>query len=210
MGDTALLVELPDLATTLAVDAALRAAVLRGVVPAPEDQVPAARTVLLRPTPGTDPDGFRRAVEMICAATTTGSSSPSPDTSGAQLEIGVVYDGPDLAAVARLTGLDPAGVIRAHTGTDWQVAFGGFAPGFGYLHGGDPRLTVPRRDTPRTVIPAGSVALAGEFSGVYPRASPGGWQLIGHTDLALWDLQRDPPAVLRPGVTVRFRDLGSP
>lgn len=115
-----------------------------------------------------------------------------------------MYDGPDLAAVAELTGLTEEEVVAAHTGSSWQVAFGGFAPGFAYLAGGDPRLQVPRRDQPRTTVPAGSVGLAGEFSGVYPRASPGGWQLIGRTDLVLWDLDRDPPALLAAGLRVRF------
>ncbi len=95
-------------------------------------------------------------------------------------------------------------MVAAHTGTAWTAAFSGFAPGFAYLTGGDPRLSVPRRAEPRTRVPAGAVALAGGFSGVYPRASPGGWQLLGRTDLAVWDLARDPPALLRPGVRVRF------
>ena len=82
--------------------------------------------------------------------------------------------------------------------------FGGFAPGFAYLAGGDPRLRVPRLDAPRASVPAGSVGLAGEFSGVYPRSSPGGWRLLGTTDVPLWDTDRDPPAILRPGVSVRF------
>ncbi len=99
-------------------------------------------------------------------------------------------------------------MIAAHTGTEWKVGFTGFAPGFAYLIGGDPRLVVPRRAEPRPRVTAGSVALAGPYSGVYPTESPGGWQLIGHTDLPLWDLQRDPPAVLRPGMRVRFRDAG--
>lgn len=123
------------------------------------------------------------------------------------IEIGVHYDGPDMAEVARLTGLSEAEVIAAHTGTPWRVAFTGFAPGFGYLVGGDLRLAVPRHPTPRPSVPAGSVGLAGEFSGVYPRASPGGWQLIGRTDAVLWDLDRTPPALLRPGVQVRFMPL---
>jgi KipI family sensor histidine kinase inhibitor len=106
--------------------------------------------------------------------------------------------------VAALTGLTPAGVVAAHTGTPWRVAFTGFAPGFGYLEGGDPRLDVPRRAVPRVRVPAGAVGLAGRFSGVYPVESPGGWQLIGRTEAVLWDLDRDPPALLRPGTTVRF------
>jgi len=120
----------------------------------------------------------------------------------------VHYDGPDLEAVAAHTGLTPAEVVSAHTGMPWRVAFGGFVPGFAYLVGGDPRLVVPRRESPRARVPAGAVGLAGEFSGVYPRASPGGWQLVGTTDLVLWDVDRDPPALLRPGVVVRFVEVG--
>jgi KipI family sensor histidine kinase inhibitor len=124
---------------------------------------------------------------------------------GATVEIPVTYDGPDLADVARLTGLAEDEIVAAHTATPWRVAFGGFAPGFAYLTGGDERLRVPRRDEPRTAVPAGAVGLAGEFSGVYPRSSPGGWQLIGSTAAPLWDAERDPPALLRPGGAVRFR-----
>jgi KipI family sensor histidine kinase inhibitor len=98
-------------------------------------------------------------------------------------------------------------VVARHTGSEWTVAFAGFAPGFGYLTGGDPRLEVPRRETPRTRIPAGSVGLAGRFAGVYPHDSPGGWQLIGSTTLRVWDLDRDPPALLAPGVRVRFEEV---
>ena len=116
----------------------------------------------------------------------------------------MVYDGEDLGDVARLTGLTTREVVGAHTGQTWTVAFAGFAPGFGYLAGADARLTVPRLSVPRTSVPAGAVALAGEFGGVYPRASPGGWQLIGRTDHEMWCPDRDPPAVLTPGVRVRF------
>ena len=123
--------------------------------------------------------------------------------------IDVVYDGADLTEVAGLTGMAAGEVIAAHTGTPWRVGFGGFAPGFAYLVGGDPRLHVPRRAEPRTRVPAGSVALAGEFSGVYPRESPGGWQLIGRTDAVLWDVERPQPALLTPGMWVRFRALRS-
>jgi KipI family sensor histidine kinase inhibitor len=120
------------------------------------------------------------------------------------VEIPVTYDGPDLDDVAVLTGLTRDGVVAAHTGTDWRVGFGGFAPGFAYLVGGDPRLRVPRRSEPRTRVPAGAVGLAGEFSGIYPRESPGGWQLLGTTDVVLWDADREPPALLVPGTIVRF------
>jgi KipI family sensor histidine kinase inhibitor len=121
------------------------------------------------------------------------------------MEIPVVYDGADLDEVASRTGLTPDEVIDAHTSTPWRVGFGGFAPGFAYLIGGDERLKVPRRSEPRTKVPTGSVGLAGEFSAVYPRESAGGWQLIGRTDTVMWDLDRDPPALLRPGMWVRFR-----
>jgi KipI family sensor histidine kinase inhibitor len=125
------------------------------------------------------------------------------------VELEVRNDGVDLAEVARLTGLGPDEVVAAHTGQDWVVAFSGFAPGFGYLRGlsGDQPLTVPRRDQSRVRVPAGAVALAAGYTGVYPRSSPGGWQLIGSTQARLWDVERDPPALLRPGVRVRFRAL---
>ena len=109
------------------------------------------------------------------------SDSTAPADGRVDVQIDVVYDGPDLDEVARLTGLTADQVVAAHTGTPWRVGFGGFAPGFAYLVGGDSRLEVARRAEPRTKVPAGSVGLAGEFSGVYPRESPGGWQLIGRT-----------------------------
>ncbi len=158
------------------------------------DAVLGARTVLLRGTPAE----LRR---LIAHAEPTEAAAVG---SGAEIEISVTYNGDDLNDVAAHTGLTPDEVVAAHTGTPWTVAFGGFAPGFAYLVGGDERLVVPRRDTPRTSVPAGSVGLAGEFSGVYPRSSPGGWQLIGRTDAVMFDVDRDPPALLSPGATVRF------
>ncbi len=123
---------------------------------------------------------------------------------GPTVEVPVTYDGADLDEVGRLCGLSADDVVEAHTRTPWIVAFGGFAPGFSYLVGGDPCLHVPRRPSPRTRVPAGAVGLAGEFSGVYPRESPGGWQLIGRTTATMWDSTREPPALLVPGTTVRF------
>lgn len=193
-GDAALLVELDDLDAVLALAAAARAAELAGVL----DVVPAARTLLLVVEPGTALDPLLRRVTSL-------SPEPVPASAGDAVQIDVVYDGPDLAEVARLTGLAEEEVVAAHTGRPWRIAFGGFAPGFAYLTGGDPRLAVPRRDEPRTTVPAGAVGLAGEFSGVYPRPSPGGWQLIGRTDAELWVTDRSPPALLAPGGTVRFR-----
>lgn len=115
-----------------------------------------------------------------------------------------MYDGPDLDEVAGLWGTDRGGVVRVHTGTEFRVAFCGFSPGFGYLTGLPARLAVPRRDSPRPRVPAGAVGLAGEYSGVYPSPSPGGWQLIGHTELRLFDPDAEPPALLAPGTVVRF------
>ena len=152
-----------------------------------------ARTVLVR--------GDLRASRELIDRT---DPSTSPVDTGHVVEIPVTYDGTDLAEVADLTGLTTDGVVEAHTRATWTVAFGGFAPGFSYLVGGDPRLHVPRRSSPRTRVPAGSVGLAGEFSGVYPRESPGGWQLIGRTDQRMWDVDREPPALLVAGTTVRF------
>ncbi|MEK6439699.1 5-oxoprolinase subunit B family protein [Pseudonocardia sp. T1-2H] len=199
-GDAGLLLEVADTAEVVVLADACRAADLPGVL----DVVPAARTVLLVLEPGTELASVRQAVEKL--EVRAGEDAPAPAGS---IEIPVVYDGPDLAEVARLTGLSEADVVAAHTGRAWRVAFGGFAPGFAYLTGGDPRLAVARRDEARTVVPAGSVGLAGEFSGIYPRSSPGGWQLIGRTDAVLWDLDRDPPALLAPGAEVRFTVAGT-
>lgn len=196
-GDSGLLVELADLDEVLALYADLSEDPPGGVV----DLVPAARTLLLRIDPArSDPVQVGRAVRAI-----EPRSGKRPDAG--RLEVPVTYDGEDLAEVGRLTGLGERGVVEAHAAQEWTVAFCGFAPGFGYLVGTDDRLTVPRRTVPRTRVPARSVALAGEFSGIYPRESPGGWQLIGHTTLQPWDLDRDPPALLVPGVRVRFVEV---
>ncbi|MCZ2818671.1 5-oxoprolinase subunit B family protein [Modestobacter sp. VKM Ac-2984] len=193
-GSAALLVELDGLDDVLALYAALSADPPHGVV----DVVPAARTVLLM----TDP-----AVTTLAAvADAVRATTPRPDarTVGDTVELPVHYDGADLADAAELLGLTPAGLVERHTGAEWTVAFCGFAPGFGYLTEPGGQWDVPRRATPRTKVPPGSVALAGEFSGVYPRESPGGWQLIGRTDVAVFDLGREPAALLRPGTRVRF------
>ena len=201
-GDRALLLEFDSTAEVLAwtdalreADAARRAGHRSGVSHRADQ---ARRTALSGPHPATAWEATRG---------TGGASSDSTALieGRADLVIDVEYDGADLDEVARLTGLDPAQVVAAHTDTPWRVGFGGFAPGFAYLVGGDPRLNVPRRSEPRTKVPTGSVALAGEFSGVYPRESPGGWQLIGHTDAVLWDVERDNPALLTPGMWVQFR-----
>jgi KipI family sensor histidine kinase inhibitor len=196
-GDQALMLECSSTADVLAWTAALRAAALPGVV----DIVPASRTVLVKLN-GQRYQGVTRQRLRKLRVT-----ADEPDAVGRRDEvvIDVVYDGPDLAEVADRTGLTTAQVINAHTTTGWRVGFSGFAPGFAYLIGGDPRLHVPRRSEPRTAVPSGSVALAGEFSAIYPRQSPGGWQIIGHTDAVLWDIDRSDPALLTQGMWVRFR-----
>lgn len=196
-GDRALMVQCGSTAEVLAWADALRSAAIPGVV----DVVPAARTVLVKlDCPRNQGLAHHRLRKMHVTAT----EAPAPDRR-ADVVIDVVYDGPDLAEVADHTGLTIAGVIDAHTTAPWRVGFSGFAPGFAYLVDGDPRLRVPRRREPRTFVPAGSVALAGEFSAIYPRRSPGGWQLIGHTDAVLWDLGRGDPALLTQGMWVQFR-----
>ncbi len=122
------------------------------------------------------------------------------------VELRVSYDGPDLESVARHTGLDVEQVVRLHRDCEFVVAFCGFAPGFAYLSGLPEELHVPRLDEPRSKVPTGSVGLAGAFTGVYPRSSPGGWQLIARTEERLWDVGREPPALLVPGTRVRFVD----
>ena len=195
-GGSALLVELDDLASVLALSAALRARPLAGV----REVVPAARTVLLLCDPELTP-----LASVADAVRALEPPSSAPSGRGAVVEIPARYDGPDVDDVLAETGLTRAGLIDWHTSAEWQVAFCGFVPGFGYLVTDEPQ-SISRRTTPRTSVPAGSIGLAAEFSGVYPRSSPGGWQLIGRTDLNLFDLDADPPASLRPGVPVRFVD----
>jgi KipI family sensor histidine kinase inhibitor len=130
--------------------------------------------------------------------------SAPPAGAARAVELRVRYDGPDLPELSRLTGLSPEEVVARHVGGDYVVAFLGFQPGFGYLVGGDEALHVPRRDDPRTRVPAGSVAIAGPYSGVYPRESPGGWRLLGSTATPMFDADREPPTLLSPGDRVRF------
>ncbi|MDP5183943.1 allophanate hydrolase subunit 1 [Blastococcus sp. BMG 814] len=196
-GDRAVLVEVADPADVPGLRAALLAAPLAGQV----DLVPAARTVLVvLDRPVTDRDVA--ALRGLAPAVPDGEPAPGP------VVVPVVFDGPDLTEVSRHTGRTEEAVVAALTGAALTVAFGGFAPGFGYLTGLPADLHVPRRATPRTRVPAGSVALAGPYAGVYPRASPGGWQLVGRTDAVLFDVDRDPPALLAPGTAVRFRVVG--
>jgi len=199
-GDRGLLVEVDDLDTVLALADRLRAAELPGV----QDVVLASRTVLVRTASGPDLSRLGSEILDLAGDLPIGRATDAP---AAILDVRVRYDGPDLDEVAAVSGLTRAEVVAAHTGQPWRAAFAGFAPGFCYLTGGDPRLDVPRRHQSRTSVPAGSVALAGGFSAVYPRESPGGWQLIGTTDAVLWDVDRQPPALVSAGAWVRFVDV---
>ena len=195
----AVLVELADLDQTLALLASLQ----RDPLPGVEELVPAARTILVRFRPASC--GLSQLVHAI----STRNVASRAQRGSTLIEIPVRYDGEDLAEVAQLLGITQEEVVRRHTGSEYTVAFTGFAPGFAYLSGGHPSLDVPRRSTPRTRIPAGAVGLAGTFSGVYPQASPGGWQIIGVTPVAMWDLGREQPALLQPGYRVRFVDIAT-
>lgn len=195
--DDALLIELDDLASTLALFDSLTS----DPVPGTGEMIPGARTLLVFYRPSAVTPG--EIVRAARSRDTTGRVAGE----GTLIEIPVTYDGEDLEEVARLLGLSAAEVVRLHTGQDYSVGFTGFAPGFAYLSGGHPGLDVPRRSSPRTRIPTGSVALAGTFSGIYPRESPGGWQIIGTTEAQMWDLGRAQPALWLPGDRVRFVDV---
>ena len=193
-GTTALLAELDDLEQVQGLYDALVAAPPAGLV----DLVPAARTVLVVIDPETT---SLAALEQALRRTTP---QPRRERAGERVEVPVTYDGDDLADAAALLDCAVPELVRRHTSAEWTVAFCGFAPGFGYLTSPDWTREVPRRPSPRTRVPPGSVALAGPYSGVYPRESPGGWQLVGRTTLSVFDLTRSPAALLRPGVRVRF------
>ncbi len=160
------------------------------------DIVPGARTVLI--------DGLDDPAGLAARLPGWAPSGGEASAPGPVVEIPTWYDGPDVPAVARHWGVSEESVVARHRATEFRVAFGGFAPGFAYLTGLPPALAVPRLDTPRTKVPAGSVGLADIYCGIYPTASPGGWLLIGRTDAVLFDPERDPPALLGPGVRVRF------
>ena len=194
-GERGLLVEVEDLEMVHRLHAALRELDPPGVV----ELVPAYRTVLIVADPGQ-----AEALDELADRLPGLELPPAEAVAGETVEIPVRYDGEDLPEVAGLTGLEPDEVVRRHTAPEYTVAFLGFSPGFPYLVGLDPALEVPRRDTPRTSIPAGSVGLAGNQTGIYPTATPGGWQLIGRTQVTLFDPARDPPALLAPGTRLRF------
>ncbi|WP_328644956.1 allophanate hydrolase subunit 1 [Amycolatopsis sp. NBC_00348] len=193
-GRRAVLVEVDDV---LGYQAALAQTPPLGV----EELVPAARTLLVRFDPAmTSADRLGALLRQV-------SPVDSQPVDAHEVVIPVVYDGEDLTEVAAETGLSVAEVVARHSAGSYVSAFCGFAPGFAYLSGADPVLHVARRSSPRTRIPAGSVAIAGEYSAVYPSASPGGWRLLGRTEAPVWDVERDPPNLLPPGTRVRFREV---
>ncbi|MEU0535609.1 5-oxoprolinase subunit B family protein [Amycolatopsis tolypomycina] len=195
-GRRAVLVEPDDV---LGYQAALSRLAPEGV----EELVPAARTLLVRYDPTVT------NAERLGALLRQVSPVDSVTADAGEVVIPVVYDGEDLADVAEETGSSVAELVSRHTAGTYVSAFCGFAPGFAYLTGSDPALHVSRRSSPRTRIPAGSVAIAGEYSAVYPSASPGGWRLLGRTDVPVWDVERDPPNLLPPGTRVRFTAVPS-
>ncbi|MFT3899183.1 MAG: carboxyltransferase domain-containing protein [Gordonia sp. (in: high G+C Gram-positive bacteria)] len=196
-------------AATMAAIAALRRASESGGLPGIVDLVPTATTILVQGTPetGIDDLALHRALR--------GGGQSTDDDDADEVVIPVHYDGPDLHDVALHLGWTPGAVVASHTGIAWRVEFMGFAPGFGYLVPDDPEdrcppCELPRRDESRPRVDAGSVAVAAGYSAVYPGASPGGWNLLGHTDFPLWDAAADPPTPLRAGTIVRFVDAGEP
>lgn len=193
-GPTAWLLEGEDLDVVAAADAVAR---LDGVA----EVIPAERTVLVLLDSAGDREVIGRQVGEVAAAA---PSSAARRDDAPTVEIVVVYDGEDLDAVANACDMTAADVIERHTTARYRCAFCGFVPGFAYLTGLDPALHLPRRTTPRTRVPAGSVAIAAGYSAVYPTASPGGWHLLGRTDTVLFDPSRPDPALITPGTTVRF------
>jgi KipI family sensor histidine kinase inhibitor len=210
-GDAAVLLETSASAQEgngpAAIAGVIRAADLAGVI----DIVPGAATVLVTVEPGSWET--TALATRLTALADTGSTRQNRRLNAldepaqrADVEIDVCYDGPDLADVATLTGLSVTEVIARHQAAEYQVGWLGFSPGFAYLTGLDPLLAaVPRLDSPRLRVPAGSVAIAGGLTAIYPAESPGGWRLIGRTATALWEPDRDPPALLAPPDRVRFR-----
>lgn len=195
MGFGAVIVEEP-LPTPTAWALGLRDLELPGVV----DVVPAAETVLVRCADAASLNDVLTHLDRVVPV--------SVSVATGAVTIDVAYDGEDLAEVAEATGLGANDVVELHSGAEYRVAFCGFAPGFGYLTGLPAELQLPRRASPRTRVPAGAVAIAAAYSAVYPRPSPGGWHLIGTTGHVLFDVERDPPALLQPGTIVHFRRIG--
>ncbi|MHB8190216.1 MAG: 5-oxoprolinase subunit B family protein [Ferrimicrobium sp.] len=198
VGLRALLLEFDDQQAVLGFYAEIERRRREGWCPSLIEVIPGARTLLL--------DGLDRPGDVALEVLNWSLPHLSPLV-GRLFEVPTVYDGQDLDEVAHLWGMTHSEAVATHASTHFYVAFCGFAPGFSYLAGLPSELSVPRRPTPRSAVPTGSVALAGDYTGIYPRSSPGGWQLIGRTDLVLWEEGRHPPALLTPGARVRFVEV---
>ncbi len=172
------------------------------------EAVPAAQSVLVIRT-GIGVDARRQAQLVEVASAALGIPDARDEVDDAPVELPIVYDGEDVDDVARMVGCSPSDVIGLHLSATYRVAFCGFAPGFAYLVGLPRRLHVTRRASPRSRVPAGSVAIAAGYCGVYPRSSPGGWHLLGRTGASLWSLDRDSPSLLTPGTRVRFVEVST-
>lgn len=192
-GDAGVRCVVDSLADAHRLHAALTAAALPGVV----NVVPAWRTVVVTVS---DPRFVADLVSHVAALDLHATQAPAPR----RHVLDVVYDGPDLQDVAAHCGITADDVVERHTARDYVVAFLGFSPGFPYLAGMDPALATPRLATPRPRVPAGSVGIADDVTGIYPADSPGGWRVIGRVGLALFDADREPPALFAPGDVVRF------
>lgn len=210
VGESAWLLELDGTAQVLAAYQSL----LRRDDPALLDVVPGARTLLVvcRPDARGSDEAALAAIERDARATSAaptrdagiGERAGAASVAARTHEIAVRYDGEDLPRLAERTGITRDAFIERHTSVEYRVSFVGFQPGFAYLAGLPPELHAPRRASPRPRVPAGSVAIGGEWTGIYPTASPGGWHLLGTTDAVLFDPTADPPARLQPGDVVRF------
>jgi KipI family sensor histidine kinase inhibitor len=198
-GDRAVLLDVADRSDAPAVLERVRVAMAGrdGVL----EVIGGARTVLVEVDRATD---LTATGEAMLSAANDADGATAIAINGEIVEIPVDYSGADVGAVAALIGASIDELVRLHTAPLYAVAFCGFSPGFAYLTGLDARLQLPRLPRPRTAVPAGSVGIAGEYTGVYPRSSPGGWRLLGHTDVSIWDLDRTPPALLAPGARVRL------
>jgi KipI family sensor histidine kinase inhibitor len=195
IGDGALLVELDDPAQARA----LRRALLQGSLAGVKELIPGQSSLLIVANPlVTDLEALAVRLPVVDA---------EPVAAVRTHEFDVVYDGEDLPALARQLQMEIEEVIRRHTAPLYEVAFLGFVPGFPYLTGLDPTLRVARRSKPRTRVPAGSVAMADGYTGMYPQATPGGWHILGRCEARLFDANRADPALLAPGDRVRFRAL---
>jgi KipI family sensor histidine kinase inhibitor len=209
LGDSALLAVLGDgVGLELSARVGRLAAALRQLdEPGIHGVVPAYAAVAVHFDPiATDTERLAGRVAELAAAE-LGLPAPDPGSGGTLHIIPVHYDGPDLALVAHQLGLTTGEVAQRHAARTYRVLFLGFVPGFGYLGPLDPLLALPRRAEPRRRVPAGSVAIAAEQTAIYPIETPGGWQLIGHTETALFDPHRDPPNLLAAGDRVRFEPV---